>query len=152
MTESRLLTARANFQLREILAEPCEQLRYEIFCRTDHRQVDAATAQPLETVERILRIFQIAQNLARAGEQLLTRLGHEQAAADALEQGQPGIRLQFLDVHRNARLREMQNLSSFRERARGRRGLEHPQLPQRNALNGHRRPPSAKPYLKYEHN
>jgi hypothetical protein len=85
-------------------------------------------------IQRVLGVLDGAQDLPHARQQLRTGLGDEQILSMTLEQGQTDIGLQFLDVHGNARLREMQLLCGSRKRAMTRCRLEHAQLAQRGML------------------
>ena len=70
-------------------------------------------------------------------EQQRAGFGQVHPPADALEQRQPGVRLELAHLHRHAGLGQVQLLGGARERQVARGGLEDLQLAQRRVAHGH---------------
>jgi len=123
----------AQLDLGMIEAEPGEQARHEVLRGADHADGDAAAAQALEVVHRLLGIVHLAQHARGVLVEAQARLGQLQALADAVEQRQFQRQLELLDLHRDRRLAQVQFLARAHEAALARHRAEDLQLPERDA-------------------
>ena len=77
-----------------------------------------------------------AKDLAGVARELLARLRQVDAAADPLEEGDPGEVLELLHLHRDRGLRHVERLGGAREGERARGAVEDLQLAQGHVPEG----------------
>jgi hypothetical protein len=80
----------------------------EIIARADHRDVELAARAALQLRHRLVRLAEQLGNPARVAQQFPAGRRELQLAADTLEERQPGVALQRLDLRRYRGLRQVQ--------------------------------------------
>ena len=76
----------------------------------------APSSHAVQRGQRLIGVVQAAQHEAGVAEQHPARVGEGDALADALEQGEPGLALDPLDLERHRRGRKMKPLGDAHER------------------------------------
>jgi hypothetical protein len=100
-----------------ILPELRQQARHEVLGRADHAHGEQPMFEPLEAAHRVLGVAQGGQQPLGVHDEVLARGGQAHRAPGAVEQLQPHLRLDLLDLHAHRRRREVQRLGRARDAA-----------------------------------
>ena len=114
-----------------------EQMRREVFGRTEHCDVERAAAQTAQGGKRIVGFFETGLDVTRAARELGSGLGEIDSLSDALDECDAGCLLELPHLHRHRGLRKMQSLGGRGERAVLRQCREHGELAQGEVTQGH---------------
>jgi hypothetical protein len=87
----------------------------KIVAGADHRDVEFAAGAPLELRHRIVGFAEQFRDPPRIGQELVARRGELQLPAGALEQRQPRVPFERLDLRRDSGLRQVQIVRRARE-------------------------------------
>ena len=109
--------AQAHVHARVLLVEARQQLGHEVLGGADQADGQQPVLQPLQPRHGVVGILQRRQQPARMHQEVLAGGRQRQLAALAVEQRQPDLRLQLLDLHRHGRRRQMQRLGGARHAA-----------------------------------
>ena len=112
-----------------------QQAREKVIARTDHRDIELAACDALELGKRFLGFVELTNDCAAVAQQLFAGRREEDALAQLLEQHQPDVPLQGLDLGRHGRLRQMQFLGRARKTQMSGHRFKDFQLPQGGVLH-----------------
>ena len=105
----------AHFDTRVLVPELRQQPRQKVFRGADHGDIQHPGLEAAKPGDHVLGVAHRGQDPLRVGEHVLADHGEGHLAARAIKQRQPDLGLQFLDLHRDRRSRELQLLRRARE-------------------------------------
>jgi hypothetical protein len=116
-------------------AELAHQRRQELLRRADHADHQIAAFELAQGGHHVLRVFQLGEHASRVGQQVLACQREVHLPRFTIEQRQPDLGLELLDLHRDRRRREVQLLGGPGKAQVACYRREHAELAQRHVLH-----------------